>query len=191
MPWVACLDASVLIPFPTADILIGFAEVGIYRPVWGRTVLDETERNLVKRLGKTRAQAASRLAAMKAAFPSALVATPSPLPPMPADVNAKDRHVVATAIGAKANVIVTNNVRHFAKRNLARDYDILVQTADQFVSDQWQINRRSAADALILQLGALRNPPRTLDEHIDACRAARLRTFAECLDRDRRLIVLR
>lgn len=191
MPWRACLDANVLIPFPAADTLLRFAEEGIYTPLWSQGILNETERNIVKRLHKTPQQAASRIAAMKAAFPDALWPTPSRYPEMPADVDAKDRHVVAAAIAAKVNVIVTDNVSHFAKREMERDYDIKVQTADEFLSDQWKINRRTAADVIAHQIGALRHQPRTLDEHIDACRAAKLKRFADCLDEDRRLIVLR
>jgi len=47
--WRACLDANVLIPMPTADILLSLAYAGIYHPIWSDEILDEVKRNLAKK----------------------------------------------------------------------------------------------------------------------------------------------
>jgi hypothetical protein len=43
-----------------------------------------------------------------------------------------DRHVLAAAIVGKADVIVTDNLTHFPQ-SVCRDFDLEVQTADQFL----------------------------------------------------------
>lgn len=187
--WVACLDASVLIPQPTVDILLRLAEADIYRPVWSAEILDEVARNLITRWETaTPERVQRRLEAMNRAFPDAQIATPRSVPSIPHQVDEKDRHVVATALAARAHVIVTNNVRDFATSELASELDLLVQTADEFLTDQWGIDRRAAAAALARQVAALRNPPRLLEEHVEALRAAQLESFARAVESDLELV---
>lgn len=52
MAWVACLDASVLVPMGTTDALLRLADAEIYRPIWSDEILEETRRNIVAKLGR-------------------------------------------------------------------------------------------------------------------------------------------
>ena len=187
--WVACLDASVLIPMPTADTLLRFAHAGLYRPVWSDQILVEVKRNLVAGWESVTAERAERrIAMMRAAFPEALVPSPGPVPAVPVAVHPKDRHVVTTAVVARADVIVTDNVRHFARRELAGDIGLLVQTANEFLVDRWAVDRRAAAAAIADHIAALGDPPRSRQEQLEAFRSAGLGTFARVLESDWNLV---
>jgi predicted nucleic acid-binding protein len=187
--YVACLDASVLVPLASADPLLRLARAEIYRPIWSAEILDEVRRTLVReQLVPSPERADKRIRAMTTAFEDASVSAPATIAVIPATVQPDDRHVVATAVVGGASVIVTNNVPDFAAADLDRDLGILVQTADEFLSDQWLIDRRRASQAIRDLLAALRNPPRSIDEHIAALEAVGLPMFAARIDSDRDLI---
>lgn len=74
-------------------------------------------------------------------MPDCLVSDYEPLIDMLKLADPDDRHVLAAAIKAKAQVIVTNNIRHFPADDL-RPWDLEAKTADDFVLDQIHIEDR-------------------------------------------------
>ncbi len=72
---MAVADACVLVPAALCDFLLRAASAGLYRVRWTDDILDEVRRTLVGDLGKSDVQAERRIAAMKRAFPDALVAS--------------------------------------------------------------------------------------------------------------------
>jgi len=85
---------------------------------------------------------------MNRAFPEATVNVPnslvSSLDGMP---DRNDRPVLATAIMARANVIVTQNTRHFPPEYI-EEYGILCQNADDFLMNQYYLCRQVVLDKL-------------------------------------------
>lgn len=73
MAFRVLLDACVLIPYDLCDTLPTLAEDDLFQPLWSTSVLEETERNLVRRLGRTPEQAQRRIRLMNQAFPEAMV----------------------------------------------------------------------------------------------------------------------
>ena len=72
-----------------------------------------------------------------------------------------DRHVLAAAIRAHAQVIVTTNLRHFPAEYLSQ-FDIKAKLPDDFVFDQVGIND-SAVFACLQQIAdTLQRPPNTV-----------------------------
>ena len=55
------LDACVLLPMPTCDLLLRIADAKEYRPLWSHTILEEVERNLHTTFNRTAEQAARRV----------------------------------------------------------------------------------------------------------------------------------
>lgn len=94
--------------------------------------------------GVTDERAQRRIANMKLAFPDAVILSPSSIAVIPEKVHPKDRHVVATAVVGKAQVVVTNNVRHFAKAELERD----LASWSRLATTSSPINGRSIAAKL-------------------------------------------
>jgi predicted nucleic acid-binding protein len=113
MPFRAVLDANVLYPFSLRDTLLRLAELELYTPLWSDRILDEMTRNLVEhRL--TAAQAASIDQAIRLAFDEAKIDAGEIERLEPAMTNeAKDRHVLAAAVAADSELVVTFNLDDF------------------------------------------------------------------------------
>ncbi|MGH3862774.1 PIN domain-containing protein [Actinokineospora sp.] len=62
-------DTCVLLKSYVCDTVLSIAEDGLFRPLWSQHVLDELERNLIKR-GATTTQVAHRVDQMRAPFPT-------------------------------------------------------------------------------------------------------------------------
>src|ERR1044072_8081158 len=107
------LDACVLIPMPLADTLLRMAETPrLYLPKWSQMIMDEVTRNLVQKWNMPQERARRRENELRRHFPEAWVEGFEPL--VDAMTNEpKDRHVVAAAVRAHADLIVTYNRRHF------------------------------------------------------------------------------
>jgi predicted nucleic acid-binding protein len=78
-----------------------------------------------------------------------------------------DKHVLAAAIAANAEIIVTFNLKDFPADFLKR-YDIEAQHPDEFVSDLIDLDKTSALEALNNQVKRLRNPPKSVDDVLQA-----------------------
>jgi len=102
------LDSCVLFPMYLRDTLLCVSEAGFYLPFWSQEILDGTIRNLLS-TGRISPESAKRLEArIKAAFPEAMVDVPDELTEAMTN-HPGDRHVLAAAIVARANIIVTSN----------------------------------------------------------------------------------
>ena len=146
---VAVLDACVLVPMALCDTLLRLAEdPASYRPVWSQPIMQELARALRTKLHRSAAQIEYRLKQMNAAFPEAIIKVPAALIKAAECIPDKsDRHVLAAAIAAHANVIVTQNTRHFPVKCLA-EYDITSLTADDFLVDRYYLSRQIVIDKL-------------------------------------------
>lgn len=158
MAFPSFLDACVLVPIRLTDLLLRLAEAHTYRPLWSDEVLAEVERNLPK-LGITPQKAARRIERMRSAFPDANVTGYHSLVSS-MENDPKDRHVLAAAVRANAEVIVTANLGDFPATAL-RPYDIVAVSPDDFLLDQLDLYPLPTIQCLYEQLSALRNPPET------------------------------
>ncbi len=162
---VAILDANVLFPMVFCDLLIRAALEGIYRAYWNQLILDEIARNLVIQGRTTPEGARWRCANMQRALPDALVQGYEANIPLMTN-NAKDRHVLATAVHVKAPVIVTQNRRHFPTHALA-PYNIEAQSADTFLNDLFVANPNALQQIITEQASDLQNPPQSVEQVLD------------------------
>src|SRR5262245_39324122 len=114
MPFIVVYDASVLYPSALRDLLIRIAQMGLVQARWTEEILDETFNALMRdrpdldpaRLDRTRTLMGTAVRDWKVVGYEPLVdALKLPDP--------DDRHVLAAAIRARAQVIVTANLRHF------------------------------------------------------------------------------
>ncbi|MCP4667645.1 MAG: PIN domain-containing protein [Deltaproteobacteria bacterium] len=77
-----------------------------------------------------------------------------------------DRHVLATAIRAGAQWIVTHNVKDFPSEVLG-GYRIEVRTPDQLVVELLQRTPDMVLDVVRRQAMLLRNPPQTFEDLLE------------------------
>ncbi|NJO23951.1 MAG: hypothetical protein HC868_14770 [Sphingomonadales bacterium] len=85
-------------------------------------------------------------------------------------VNAKDRHVVATAVAAHADAIVTFNVADFAPAHLLKSLRIEVKHPDDFVMDLIDLNEKRAAAAFRELRARKKNPSWDREELVSRAR---------------------
>lgn len=136
MAFVALYDANVLYPSTLRDILIRVAQAGLVQAKWTERILDELFRSLQanrpdldpEKLHRTRKL-------MNRAVRDCLVTRYEPLVPAVDLPDPDDRHVLAAAIRAKAQVIVTANLKDFPHENLA-PWDIQATHPDAFLEAQ-------------------------------------------------------
>ena len=113
-PLIAVLDANVLYPQWLRDVLLTLAAMGSYDPVWSEQIIDEMRRNVLHGhpdIDPAHFDAAT-IAELRRAFPDAWIEVPADLITQ-MDNDPEDRHVLATAVIAGAQVIVTANTRDF------------------------------------------------------------------------------
>jgi len=120
------------------------------------------ERNLVS-TGTVPADKAARLrATMERFFPEAMVTGYEPLiAEMQNDM--KDRHVVAAAVKAGAQVIITANLKDFT---LLPD-SIEAQSPDEFLCNLFDLDPEGFTEMLREQAVDLQNPPVMFEELLD------------------------
>jgi predicted nucleic acid-binding protein len=115
------LDACVLYPNIMRDMLLGAAKQGLFVPLWSALILEEWARAAARLGPEQAAQVRGEIALLKVDWPTA---TQPPAPglearlwlPDPADI-----HVLATAVSASADGIVTLNAKDFPKSTLSEE----------------------------------------------------------------------
>ena len=161
----AVLDACILFPAALRDTLLRGASAGLYQPRWSELILEEVRRNLVKTGRSTNTQAERLIEMMRRAFPEAAVQGFEPLVDhMTNDV--KDRHVVAAAVTAGAQVIVTRNLQDFPAAAL-RPFTVEAQSPDEFLAYLVDLDPDRMVKIVIQQAGALRKPAKTVEQVLD------------------------
>lgn len=143
MPFKVVIDACVVYPSTVRDILLTTAHQGLYQLAWSDQILDEAFRNLLIDGRMTPEQVAKTSSAMQRAFPEAKVVGYDHLVPAMRN-DPKDRHVVAVAVKAGAQVIVTANIPDFQELPSG----IEAQTPDTFLCNLFDLAPDRVIDAL-------------------------------------------
>jgi predicted nucleic acid-binding protein len=181
-PLIVLFDANVLYPAPLRDLLIRLARTGIVSARWTDQIHDEWIRSLLRNrpdLHPDKLQRTREL--MDAAVPGALVEgyerhveglwLPDP----------DDRHVLAAAIEAGADLIVTFNAKDFPRR-IVSTFGIDVRRPDVFVLELLLANDPEAVFAAVrAHRSALRNPPFTVEQYLASLGKTGLRRTVDYL----------
>ena len=116
----AVLDTCVIYPTVMREMLLGAARLGHFTPIWSARILEEWARAARKLGPEGEAQARAEIALTQANWPKAQH------PPVPG-VESRlwlpdntDIHVLATAVSASADAIVTVNAKDFPKNHTRR-----------------------------------------------------------------------
>lgn len=168
MPFVVVYDANVLYPSTLRDLLIRIAQAGLIQAKWTDAILDEMFRNLIKnrpdldpvRLDRTRAL-------MNRAVRDCLVTGYEPLITALSLPDTDDRHVLAAAVKARAQLIVTNNLSDFPADAL-RVWDMEAKDPDEFVLEQIDLSRQSVFGAVQRIADSWASPPGTVSDVLDS-----------------------
>ena len=176
---VAVLDANVLYPFLVRDVLLSFADAGLYRPLWTDRINEEWSSNLIEKFPEKEAQIKAAIRVMNGAFPEALVRQHEGLIEALQLPDIDDRHVLAAAIRGGAKVIVTENLKDFPSMILDQ-YGLYALTADEFVLNALESRPADAVRALERMRLRYANPPYDPEQLLQAmlrCGLARTVAF--------------
>lgn len=159
MSFVVVYDANVLYPSTLRDLLIRIAQAGLVQARWSEQILDEVFTNLTERRPDLTPDMLARTRSlMVTAVRDCLVNGYEALIPVLDLPDPDDRHVLATAIRARAQVIVTNNRKDFPMEVLRR-WDIDRKDADEFVLDQISLSAKVVWSCVQQIANSWRNPP--------------------------------
>jgi PIN domain len=160
-------DASVLYPAPLRDLLMWVAIKGLVGAKWTDEIQEEWLRNLLEQrpdLDEQRLRRTQRR--MNRALPDARVTGHEDLIAALELPDPDDRHVLAAAIRAGAQTIVTANIRDFPVSALDR-YGIEAERPDPFLVGLLDVDQHLFLQAIRAQLKTLTNPPQTSDQLLD------------------------
>ena len=155
--YTAFLDASILFSVFKSNFILFLSQSELFRVRWSPDVHEEWIRAQMERRQSVSREALERKRSiMDSQFPDALVTGYEILIDNYKLDDLDDRHVVAAAEKGHANVIVTDNPKDFPADKIPKS--IIVQTADQFVADQFDVtisSARQVATAMIRHQNSL------------------------------------
>ncbi|MFK7933857.1 MAG: PIN domain-containing protein [Saprospiraceae bacterium] len=167
-PIIAVLDACILYPAPLRDLLLYIADASLFQPKWSDQINEEWVRNLLKNRSNLKRKGLDRtVKEMNRAFADANVNPNKEEIEILVLPDLDDRHVLATAIKAKAERIITANLKDFPPTYI-QQFKISVQHPDKFIHQLINDYPNEVLIAFRKQVGNLKNPPRTELEVIES-----------------------
>ena len=164
-PFVVILDANVLFPFRVRDVLLTFAQEGLFRARFTDEIIGEWTRNLIRQKPHLEASVLAQVAALRFAFDDCFVTGHKPLIAGLTLPDKNDRHVLAAAIRCSAQIIVTENRKDFPAGVLGQ-YDIEALGADDMLTNTFDLFPQRGLQALRNVRARYRNPPMTASEFL-------------------------
>ena len=185
-------DACVLHPAELRDFLMWLARTRLFRAKWTATIHDEWIRSIVRRRPdaqqeELRKRLLRTADLMNSAIPDSLVAGYESLIPGIQLPDPDDRHVVAAAIFARAEVIVTFNLKDFPTVSL-QAFNVQAQHPDDFVLSVIDIDGNAVCEAARRQRENLQHPKKSVDQLLDGLEKIGLVKTVEFLRRRREFI---
>ncbi|MDQ3062390.1 MAG: PIN domain-containing protein [Acidobacteriota bacterium] len=160
----AVLDSCVLYPAPLRDFLMHLALLDLFRARWTEEIHEEWIRNVLKsRPDLTIEQLTRTKELMNAHTRDSVVAGYENLSSSIVLPDAGDRHVLAAAIHAEAEFIVTFNLRDFPATVLA-PAGVEAIHPDAFLELLLERDAEKVLLAAERQRQSLKNPPKSPDE---------------------------
>jgi predicted nucleic acid-binding protein len=177
------LDSCVLYPAPLRDFLMHLALLDLFQAKWTEIIHTEWIRNVLKsrpdlnlsQLERTKKLMNLHIRDCPVENYESLIETLT-LP------DKEDRHVLAAAIHAKADVILTFNLKDFPAKNLA-DYGIEAIHPDKFIVSLIDADAEKVCLAAERQRLSLKNPPKNRDEFLQILRQQNLTESCEKLEK--------
>jgi len=163
-PVVAVYDANILYSAPLRDLFIRLAQAGLVRARWTEAIHDEWMRHVIeKKLHLSAERLARTRQLINDAVRDCLVTGYEDLIDSLTLPDPDDRHVLAAAIHAGAEAIVTYNLTDFPAETLA-PLNIEAVHPDGFLVGLLDLAPGAVCTAVKRQRESLRNPPKAAEE---------------------------
>jgi len=180
-------DACVLYPAPLRDFLMRLALSGLFAARWSDDIQNEWARNLLEARPALAEQVTRTIKLMNQAVPDCRVTGYESLIPGLELPDPNDRHVLAAAILAGAQLIVTFNLKDFPSDYLTT-FGIEAVHPDDFIVQQFDLHEARVINAAKSHRASLRNPPKEAEEYLDTLAAQGLVVTVDRLREYRGLI---
>ncbi|MEO5535800.1 MAG: PIN domain-containing protein [Pseudolysinimonas sp.] len=164
MAFPAFLDTCTIFGSVINDLILWLAEGGAFRPLWSEGVMKELQENLVEK-GVDSDLAEKRVQQMRTFFPDAMVDGYEELIDR-MTCHSKDRHVLAAAVRANAEVLVTFNLKDFPDE-CVESYEIEVVHPDDFLLDQLDLYPSLVVRTLRRLVELYQNPSITMEDLLE------------------------
>lgn len=172
----AVLDACALFPQSLRDVLLRIARAGLFTPVWSARILEEMRRSIVEDRGVAADKAERTVRLMREVFEEAEIDERRITALTPAMTNdAKDRHVLATAVAAGADLVVTFNISDFPT-DACTQHGIEATTPDTFLLDLFDLDADDVYRVLAELVGSLTSGT-TFDQFLEKLERAGVPEF--------------
>lgn len=189
--FIVVYDTNVLYPQCLRDLLIRLAMKDLFHAKWSQDILSELTRNLLDdattKAQKTgtaptldKAKLDRLVKKMNGSVQDCLVTGYRDIEAMLNLPDPDDRHVLAAAIRAGADAIITWNTSDFPAALLSQ-YDIEAQTPDEFINNLFDLNRDAVIEAVQQQRAPLKNPPYAPQQMLDSYARNRLNSLVKNL----------
>jgi len=180
---IAVLDADVLVPILSCDLLLTAFDHDLYQPIVTPKILDEVERNLLRAFPQLDADALRRRIDQMRRALALHTRDDADEGAAVESINRKDRHVVAAALATEADIVVTND-RRLRAEIAARGGPPESASADDFAVGLL-VHDRDAVERVVDDLVAKRvRRPVTRDEFLGRLLET-FPSFVTALDPDR------
>lgn len=181
-------DACVLYPAPLRSLLMYLALTDLFRARWTEAIHEEWMRHVRQDYPDITQEQVERIRdLMNSHVRDCLVTGYEGLTPTLTLPDPDDRHVLAAAIRAGADVIVTSNLTDFPAEALT-PHGITAQHPDEFITHLLEQAPAVVCEAARKQRQSLKKPPKTVEEYLQALERQRLsrtvaglRSFAESI----------
>lgn len=180
MRFVVVFDACVLYPAPLRDFLMRLATTGLFSAKWTDAIHDEWIRNVLSGRPELEQQLLRTRTLMDQAVSDCLVTGYEALIEGLELPDADDRHVLAAAIRAGAQTIVTHNLKDFPAEALT-PFAIEAIDPDTFVEQQMDLHEGAVVATARSHRAALTNPPKDVDAYLETLTAQGLVASADRL----------
>lgn len=182
----AIYDANILYPAPLRDLFMRLAQAGIVRARWTEAIHDEWIRSVLRNnVELTSEKLARTRSLMNDAVRDCLVIGHDELIDALTLPDPDDRHVLAAAIRAGAEVIVTYNLKDFPAEILAQ-FEIEAVHPGEFLLSLFDQAPDVVCAAVKRQREGLRNPPKTIQQLLATLEGQGLRRsvarLRQCVD---------
>lgn len=164
--FTALYDACVLYPAPLRDLLMWLALTDLFRARWTDRIHDEWIRAVLRERPELKANLERTRAMMNAHVRDCLIAGYEPLIETLDLPDPDDRHVLAAAITARADLIVTKNLHDFPAERLA-PFRIETRHPDAFVRNLLDLDEPTVLAAIAEHRASLRHLPKSVEEYLD------------------------
>lgn len=166
--FIVVYDACVLYPAPLRDLLMRLALTDLYQAKWTSHIHHEWMSNLLKnRPDLTREQVERTREKMDSHVRDCLVYGYEDLIDGLQLPDPKDRHVLAAAIRAHAQTIVTFNLPDFPAKVIVK-YDIEVQHPDDFLRHLIDLSPGKFLRTIHETRLSLKKPPKNPEEYLQS-----------------------